>query len=153
MEYIEAVLPLLFLSYFIFIKSFFYNLIPILINIALVQCIMKPKILKNALNIFLTQGIVVLVANCIYDMLKQISNHPKSLSISTVTTSHNFIFNLIFSLLFFLILFIINYIVYKKHLSEISFGNFLCSFLCGFFINVLILLFIMFRFNTVILQL
>lgn len=82
----EAIFPMLFLGYFMYIGHILYCLIPILAQVVFSSFIEKKQICKVAIMAFLTQGIIVSISQLSYDIIHSI-HHCKSLGLWNLLTS------------------------------------------------------------------
>ena len=144
----EVIFSMLFLGYFMYIGYIPYCLIAMSAQVVFSFFIYKKQIWKIAIMVFLTQGIVIPIAEMSYDMINSIHNHT-SLGFWEFVTSANFKFNILYTLLMLGIIIIIVFFTYRSIEGNINCRKF-TALIIGYLINILIMLFIFFRFGIIV---
>lgn len=137
----------LFLNYFLYINTIMYNLIPIFVQTVFLYLFNRKNIIKNIITIFLTQGIVLTLAQFIHDILYSLYRYPKNIGLLNTINSENFKIDVLVGLIIFIILIIITFLISLKEASEKRYLKFIINII-SYLLNLVVLLFLMFRFNT-----
>lgn len=146
MNFIEIILSSIFLSYFIYITTFIYNIIPMFIQIIFSYIIERKNIFKTTITVFFTQGIVLAIAQFIYDILYDIYRYSENLGFWNNILSENILYNIFYILILIIILILINYLIYKNQIPRINYKNFI-YLTVGYLFNLIVVVFIMIKFN------
>ena len=144
----EVIFSMLFLGYFMYIAYIPYCLIAMSAQFVFSFFIYKKQIWKIAVMVFLTQGIVIPIAEMSHDMINSIHNHT-SLGFWEFVTSANFKFNILYTLLMLGIIIIIVFFTYRSIDGKINCRKW-TALIIGYLINILIMLFIFFRFGIIV---
>ena len=148
-EFMEAIFPMIFLGYLIYIWTIQYCLIPILFQIVFSYFIEDKQLWKVAIMVFLTQGIVVPIAEMNYDMIYSIVHYSENLGFWNVVISKNFRFDIIYSLLMFVIIIGISFFTYISIEKNMNYKKWI-AFLCGYLVNIAIMVFMMLEFGVMV---
>lgn len=146
MDWIEGFLAIIFLSYFSYIFSIIYNLIPIFIQIVFSYFIYRKNIFKIIITTFITQGIVLSISNFIYELIYSIYRYSKTLGFFYTITSNSFIASIIYVLILGCILIGINYLAYRDLIKQKNYKIFILLLSCYLF-NIMIMIFCMIKFK------
>jgi len=149
-ECVETIFSVVVLSHLLYIYTFIYNLIPMLIQIIFSYFIQHKNILKTIIITFSTQGIVLAISRFIYDMIYSIHQYSHNLGFWSIITSKHFRFNVIYSLIFFIILIGINFFIYINEVTKINYKKFI-SLIAGYIINIIVVIFMMLKFKIFLL--
>ena len=144
----EVIFSMLFLGYFMYVGYIAYCLIAISAQVVFSFFIEKKQIWKIAIMVFLTQGIVVPIAEMSYDMIHNIHNYT-SLGFIEVITSANFKFNIFYTLIMLGIIIMIGFLTYRSIEGKMNCKKWI-ALLIGYLINILIMLFMIFRFGIIV---
>ena len=144
----EVVLAILFLGYFMYAEYIKYCLIAMIAQIIVSFFIEKKQIWKVAPLIFITQGIVVSIADITYDMINSIYRY-KSLGFWSVIRSESFKFDIFYTLILIAIIIIIGFFTYRSIEGKMNYKKWL-ALLIGYLINILIMLFMIWRFGIIV---
>ena len=144
----EVIFSMLFLGYFMYVGYIAYCLISISAQVVFSFFIEKKQIWKIAIMVFLTQGIVVPIAEMSYDMIHSIHNYT-SLGFIEVITSANFKFNIFYTLIMLGIIIMIGFLTYRSIEGKMNCKKWI-ALLIGYLINILIMLFMIFRFGIIV---
>lgn len=117
-----------------------------LIEIIFLYFIQRKNLLKTTLTIFLSQGIIMAIANFAYDVLYQIHRYSTFLKFWSDEYLIGVFFSFVFMLLLLIaILILINYFIYKEDFKK-NFTKQLIIVISGALINSIVLLLIMIKF-------
>jgi hypothetical protein len=144
----EAIFSILFLGYFMYVGYIEYCLIAMSAQVVFSFFIEKKQIWKIALMAFLTQGIVVPIVEMSYDMMYSINNYT-SLGFWEVVTSSSFKFNIFYTLIMLGIIIMIGFFSYRSIEGKMNYKKWF-ALLSGYLINILIMLFMIFRFGIIV---
>lgn len=144
----EVIFSMLFLGYFMYAGYSTYCLIAISAQVVFSFFIEKKQIWKIAIMVFLTQGIVVPIAEMSYDMIHSIHNYT-SLGFKEAITSANFKFNIFYTLIMLGIIIMIGFLTYRSIEGKMNCRKWI-TLLIGYLINILIMLFMIFRFGIIV---
>ncbi len=144
----EAIFPLLFLGYLTYSEDIAYCLIAMSAQVVFSFFIEKKQIWKVAIMVFLTQGIVVPIAHMSYDMIYSIHNYT-NLGFWNVVTSADFKFEIFYTLILLGIIIMIGFFTYRSIEGKLNCKKWI-ALLIGYSINILIMLFMIFRFGIII---
>lgn len=147
MECIEGISASIFLSYFLYVTTIFYNLIPMFLQIIFSYFVQRKNILKTTITVFFTQGIVLSIAQFMYDIIYSICKYSSTLGFWNNILSKSFMLNILYILLLFIILIVINYLIYKNEITKKNYIKFIYLISC-YLINLIAIIFIMIKFNT-----
>lgn len=144
----EVIFPMLFLGYFMYVGYITYCLIAISVQVIFSFFIEKKQIWKIIIMVFLTQGIVVPIAEMSYHMISSIHNDT-SLSFKEIITSRNFEFNITYTLIMLGIIIVIGFLTYRSIDKKMNCKKW-TALIIGYLINILIMLFMIFRFGIIV---
>ncbi|MBM7833185.1 hypothetical protein [Clostridium sardiniense] len=144
----EAIFPMLFLGYFMYVVYIAYCLIAMSAQVVFSFFIEKKQIWKVAIMVLFTQGIVVSIAQMIYDMIHSI-HHYTNLGFWNVVTSESFKFEIFYTLIFVGIVIVIGFFNYRDIEEKMNCKKWV-ALLIGYLINILIMLFMIFRFGIIV---
>lgn len=144
----EEIFSMLFLGYFMYVGNITYCLIAISAQVVFSFFIEKKQIWKIAIMAFLTQGIVVPIAEMSYDMIHSIYNYT-SLGFKEVITSTNFKFDIFYTLIMLGIIIMIGFLTYRSIDGKMNYKKW-TALLIGYLINILIMIFMIFRFGIIV---
>lgn len=144
----EEIFSMLFLGYFMYIGYITYCLIAISVQVIFSFFIEKKQIWKIVIMAFLTQGIVVPIAEMSYDMISSIHNYT-SLSFKDIITSMNFKFNITYTLIMLGIIIVIGFLTYRSIDKKMNCKKW-TALIIGYLINILIMIFMIFRFGIIV---
>ncbi|MCR1949829.1 MULTISPECIES: hypothetical protein [unclassified Clostridium] len=143
----EVVFAMLFLGYFMYSGYIKYCLIAMTAQIALSFFIEKKQIWKIIIMIFITQGIVVPIADMTYNMINSIYR-ATSLEFLNVITSESFKFDMFYILILLGIIIIIGFFTYRSIEGKMNYKKWI-ALIIGYVINILIMTFMIFRFGII----
>ena len=144
----EEIFSMLFLGYFMYVGYITYCLIAISVQVIFSFFIEKKQIWKIVIMAFLTQGIVVPIAEMSYDMISSIHNYT-SLSFKDIITSMNFKFNITYTLIMLGIIIVIGFLTYRSIDKKMNCKKW-TALIIGYLINILIMIFMIFRFGIIV---
>lgn len=147
-EFIEGFFPTLFLGYFTYAFTILYCLIPILIQIVFSYFIDNKQIWKVVIMVFCTQGIVISIAQMNCEMINSIYNYSKDLGFWNVVISKNFGFNTLYSLILFAIIIGIGFFKYRSIEKKMNYKK-IIALLSSYLINIVIMIFMIFKFGAI----
>ena len=144
----EEIFPMLFLGYFMYVGNITYCLIAISAQVVFSFFLEKKQIWKIAIMTLLTQGIVVPIAEMSYDMIHSIYNYT-SLGFKEIITSTNFKFDIFYTLIMLGIIIMIGFLTYRSIEGKMNCKKW-TALIIGYLINILIMLFMIFRFGIIV---
>lgn len=144
----EVIFSMLFLGYFMYAGYITYCLIAISAQVVFSFFIERNQIWKIAIMVFLTQGIVVPIAEMSYNMIHSINSYT-SLGFKEAITSSNFKFNIFYTLIMLGIIIMIGFLTYRSIEGKMNCKKWI-ALLIGYLINILIMLFMIFRFGIIV---
>ena len=147
MERIEGILASIFLSYFLYVTTIFYKLIPMFLQIIFSYFVKRKNILKITITVFCTQGIVLSIAQFMYDIIYSIYKYSSTLGFWNNILSKSFMLNIFYILILFIILIVINYLIYKNEITKKNYRKNIYIIGC-YLINLIAIIFIMIKFNA-----
>ena len=141
----EVIFPMLFLGYFMYVGYIKYCLIAISFQIIFSFFIEKKQIWKIVIMAFLTQGIVVPIAEMSYHMISSIHND----TFKEIITSMDFEFNITYTLIMLGIIIVIGFLTYRSIDKKMNCKKW-TALIIGYLINILIMIFMIFRFGIIV---
>lgn len=108
--------------------------------------VQRKNISKTTITVFFTQGIVLSIAQFMYDMIYSIYKYSNTLGFWNNILSKSFMFNILYILILFIILIVINYLIYKDEITKKNYKKFI-YLISGYLINLIAIVFIMIKFN------
>lgn len=144
----EVIFPMLFLGYFMYVGYIKYCLIAIIFQVIFSFFLEKKQIWKIVIMAFLTQGIVIPIAEMSYHMISSIHN-DKSLSFKEIITSKDFEFNIAYTLIMLGIIIVTGFLTYRSIDKNMNCKKW-TALIIGYLINILIMIFIIFRFGIIV---
>lgn len=144
----EEIFSMLFLGYFMYVGYITYCLIAISAQVVFSFFIEKKQIWKIAIMAFLTPGIVVPIAEMSYDMIHSIYNYT-NLGFKEIITSTNFKFDIFYTLIMLGIIIMIGFLTYRSIEGKMNYKKW-SALLIGYLINILIMIFMIFRFGIIV---
>ena len=97
---------------------------------------------------FLTQGVVVPIAEMSYDMIHSIYNYT-NLGFKEIIMSTNFKFDIFYTLIMLGIIIMIGFLTYRSIEGKMNYKKW-SALLIGYLINILIMIFMIFRFGIIV---
>lgn len=144
----EEIFSMLFLGYFMYVGYITYCLIAISAQVVFSFFIEKKQIWKIAIMAFLTQGVVVPIAEMSYDMIHSIYNYT-NLGFKEIIMSTNFKFDIFYTLIMLGIIIMIGFLTYRSIEGKMNYKKW-SALLIGYLINILIMIFMIFRFGIIV---
>ena len=144
----EEIFSMLFLGYFMYVGYITYCLIAISAQVVFSFFIEKKQIWKIAIMAFLTQGVVVPIAEMSYDMIHSIYNYT-NLGFKEIIMSSNFKFDIFYTLIMLGIIIMIGFLTYRSIEGKMNYKKW-SALLIGYLINILIMIFMIFRFGIIV---
>ena len=144
----EEIFSMLFLGYFRYVGYITYCLIAISAQVVFSFFIEKKQIWKIAIMAFLTQGVVVPIAEMSYDMIHSIYNYT-NLGFKEIIMSTNFKFDIFYTLIMLGIIIMIGFLTYRSIEGKMNYKKW-SALLIGYLINILIMIFMIFRFGIIV---
>lgn len=141
----EKFLAILFLGYFTYAAYIAYCLMAMRFHIVVSFCIYRRQIWKITIMTFLTEGIVLIIAELIHDVIKGFINY-KTLSVSNIFSYDSFKFEIFYILITTSILLLVGFFVYRSIEGKMNLRK-LASLIGDYSINILIMLCIVFRYG------
>ncbi|WP_066891488.1 hypothetical protein [Clostridium nigeriense] len=144
----EEIFSMLFLGYFMYVGYITYCLIAISAQVVFSFFIEKKQIWKISIMAFLTQGVVVPIAEMSYDMIHSIYNYT-NLGFKEIIMSTNFKFDIFYTLIMLGIIIMIGFLTYRSIEGKMNYKKW-SALLIGYLINILIMIFMIFRFGIIV---
>ena len=145
----EVIFAMLFLGYMLYAQFMLYCLIPMFVQIVFSYFIEHKQIWKFAIMVFITQGIVVPIAEMNHAMIYSIYKYSENLGFWNVVISKDFGFNILYSLLMFVIIMGISFFTYRSTENKMNYKKWI-ALLSGYLINIVIMVFMMFKFGIIV---
>lgn len=145
----EVTFAMIFLGYVMYAESVIYCLIAMIAQIVFSFFIEKKQIGKVAVMIFLTQGIVIPIAHMNYDMIHSIHHYSNTLGFWKVVISKEFEFDILYSLIMFAIIIVSGFFTYRSIEGKMNCKKWI-ALLSGYLINIIIMLFMIFKFGIIV---
>lgn len=141
----EAIFSMIFLGYMVYAEIIIYCLIAMITQIVFSFLIDKKQIWKVAVMVFLTQGIVIVIAYMSYDLIHSIHHW----GFWNTVISKSFLFYILYGLIMFAIIIVSGFFTYKSIERKMNFKKWI-TLIIGYLINIMIMLFMIFRFGIIV---
>lgn len=149
LKYFEGLFPMLLIGYLLYASTIKYCLIPMSVQIIFSYFIEKKQVWKIAIMFFCTQGMVIAIVLMLYEIIDSIYNYSGKLGFWNVIISKSFTFNVIYSSIIFSIIIAIGFFMYKSIEGKMCCKKWL-TLLMGYAINILIMIFMEFKFGIIV---
>lgn len=144
----EVIFVPLFLGYLGYLSHFGYCLIAMSAQIIFSFIIERKSRGKIVALVLSTQGVIVILGEVIYAVIYDIY-HRTNLGLQDIFNNVDFKFDIFLIIIFIVILLIVGFFTYRGIERKMDYKKWI-AFIFGYMINLLIMLFLMFKFGIMI---